>query len=109
MDDRALTARALRGDDQAFSELFEIYFPRLYRFALRRVADEDVAEDIVQSTFIKAMRSLGSWRGEASLFTWLCTICRHEIHDHLQRLGRARAMASIDDAPEVRAALEALS
>lgn len=33
----------------------------------------------MQSTLIKAMRSLSSWRGEASLFTWLCTICRHEI------------------------------
>ena len=109
MDDRTLAARAVRGDDQAFDELFEIYFPRLFRFALRRVADENVAEDIVQSTLIKAMRSLSSWRGEASLFTWLCTICRREVHDHWQRLGRRPEMASIDDAPEVRAALEALS
>src|SRR5580765_839785 len=112
MDDRTLTARALQGDAQAFDELFEIYFPRLFRFALRRVANEDEAEDIVQSTLIKAMRSLASWRGEASLFTWLCTICRHEVHDHLQRLGRRPEIASIspiDDAPEVRAALEALS
>jgi len=109
MDDRTLIARALQGDAQAFSELFEIYFPRLFRFALRRVADEDAAEDIVQSTLIKAMRSLASWRGEASLFTWLCTICRREVHDHWQRLGRRPEIASIDDAPEVRAALEALS
>ena len=109
MDDRTLTARALQGDAQAFNELFEIYFPRLFRFALRRVADENVAEDIVQSTLIKAMRSLSSWRGEASLFTWLCTICRREVHDHWQRVGRQPGMASIDDAPEVRAALEALS
>src|SRR6185295_5311448 len=109
MDDHTLAARALRGDERAFSELFEIYFPRLFRFALRRVADENVAEVIVQSTLIKAMRSLSSWRGEASLFTWLCTICRREVHDHWQRVGRQPAMASIDDAPEVRAALEALS
>ena len=109
MDDHTLAARAVRGDVQAFNDLFEIYFPRLFRFALRRVADEDLAEDIVQSTLIKAMRSLSTWRGEASLFTWLCTICRHEVHDHLQRLGRQPAIASIDDAPAVRAALEALS
>ena len=109
MDDQALARRALRGDDQAFSELFDIYFPRLFRFALRRVADEDAAEDVVQATLIKAMRSLSSWRGEASLFTWLCTICRREVHDHWQRLGRQPEVASIDDAPDVRAALEALS
>jgi RNA polymerase sigma-70 factor (ECF subfamily) len=109
MDDRALAARAVRGDVQAFGELFELYFPRLFRFALRRVADEDVAEDIVQATLIKAMRSLSSWRGEASLYTWLCTICRHEVHDHWQRVGRHPEIASIDDAPAVRAALDALS
>jgi RNA polymerase sigma-70 factor, ECF subfamily len=109
MDDHTLAARALAGDEQAFSDLFDTYFPRLFRFALRRVSDEDVAEDIVQSTLIKAMRSLGSWRGEASLFTWLCTICRHEVHDHWQRLGRRPEIALIDDVPDVRAALEALS
>ena len=109
MDDRTLAERALRGDDKAFNELFEIYFPRLFRFALRRVADEAEAEDIVQSTLIKAMRSLSSWRGEASLFTWLCTICRHEVRAFWQRQGRHPEMTSIDDAPEVRAALEALS
>jgi RNA polymerase sigma-70 factor (ECF subfamily) len=109
MDDHTLAARAIGGDDQAFNELFETYFPRLFRFALRRVADEAVAEDIVQSTLIKAMRSLASWRGEASLFTWLCTICRREIHDHCHRLGRRQETALIDEAPEVRAALEALS
>ena len=109
MDDQTLARRALRGDDQAFSELFDIYFPRLFRFALRRVADEDAAEDIVQSTLIKALGSLASWRGEASLFTWLCTICRREVHDHWQRLGRHPDVASMDEAPDVRAALEALS
>jgi RNA polymerase sigma-70 factor (ECF subfamily) len=109
MDEHILVERAVRGDDQAFRELFEIYFPRLFRFALRRVADEDAADDIVQSTLIKAMRSLSSWRGEASLFTWLCTICRHELHDHWERQGRQPETASIDDAPDVRAALEALS
>src|SRR5262245_54764992 len=107
MDDQTLARRALRGDDQAFSELFAIYFPRLFRRALRRVADEDAAEDIVQATLIKAMRSLASWRGEASLFTWLCTICRREVHDYWQRVGRHPEVAPIDDAPEVRAALEA--
>ena len=109
MDDQTLAARALRGDDQAFNELFDIYFPRLFRFALHRVGDENAAEDIVQATLVKAMRSLASWRGEASLFTWLCAICRHEVHDHWQRLGRHPEIRSIDDAADVRAALEALS
>jgi RNA polymerase sigma-70 factor (ECF subfamily) len=109
MDDHTLARRALAGDQQAFDELFDTYFPRLYRFALRRVEHEDVAEDVVQATLIKAMRSLGSWRGEAGLFTWLCTICRHEISAHFERSGRRPQTTPIDDVPEIRAALEALS
>jgi RNA polymerase sigma-70 factor (ECF subfamily) len=109
MDDHTLVTRALAGDQRAFDVLFESYFPRLFRFALRRVAQEDAAEDIVQVTLIKAMRSLGSWRGEAGLFTWLCTICRHEISAYWLRIGRQPDTSPIDDHPDVRAALEALS
>jgi RNA polymerase sigma-70 factor (ECF subfamily) len=109
MDDHSLTTRALAGDQQAFDELFETYFPRLFRFAVRRVEHEDAAEDIVQITLVKAMHSLNSWRGEAGLFTWLCTICRHEISTYWQRTGRQPRTTPIEDSAEVRAALEALS
>ena len=95
MDDRLLTARALKGDAQAFDELFEIYFPRLFRFALRRVSDEDIAEEIVQSTLIKAMRSLASWRGEASLSNRLEGGTRAEV--------RFPAAATVKEEPWVEA------
>ena len=109
MDDHSLTKRALAGDQRAFDELFETYFPRLFRFAMRRVEHEDAAEEIVQLTLVKAMHSLGSWRGEAALFTWLCTICRHEISAHWQRTGRRPQTTPLEDTPDVRAALEALA
>ena len=109
MDDHSLTTRALAGDQQAFDELFETYFPRLFRFALRRVEDEDSAEEIVQLTMVKAMRSLGTWRGEAALFTWLCTICRHEISAHWERTGKRPQTTRLEDTPDLRAALEALA
>ena len=109
MDDHTLVARALAGDQLAFDELFETYFPRLFRFAIRRVEGEDEAEDVVQATMIKAMRSLGSWRGEAGLFTWLCTICRHEISARWHHKGHQPRVTPMEDRPEVRAALEALS
>jgi RNA polymerase sigma-70 factor, ECF subfamily len=109
MNDRTLVARALAGDEQAFTELFDTYFPRLFRFALRRVGDEDAAEEVVQATLTRAMRSLGTWRGEASLLTWLCTICRHEVSAHWERAGRGPGFTLIDDLPEVRATFESLT
>src|SRR5262245_65687262 len=77
--ERELVRRMLGGDEAAFDEFFADYFPRLFRFAVLRVRDQDAAEDIVQTALVAAVRNLGSWRGEASLFTWLCTICRREI------------------------------
>lgn len=78
MEDATLVRRMLEGDERAFDEFFDIYFDRVFRFALRRTRDEDAAEEVAQATLVRAMRKLGTWRGEASLFTWLCAICRRE-------------------------------
>jgi len=109
-DDRQLVQAMLAGDERAFREFFEIFFPRVYRFALPRVRrNEDVAKDVVQATLIKAMRKLGDWRGEASLFTWLCQICRREVADHVRSQQRhASKVVLIEDSEEVRAALETI-
>jgi RNA polymerase sigma-70 factor (ECF subfamily) len=107
-DDRQLVTRMLRGEDSAFATFFETYFPRIYRFALPRLArNEDAAKDVVQATLIKAIRKLDSWRGEATLFTWLCQICRREIADHVRAEKRRTGnVVLIEDSAEVRAALE---
>jgi RNA polymerase sigma-70 factor (ECF subfamily) len=99
----------LRGDEDAFQEFFDGYFPRLYRFALTRVASEDAAEDIVQATLIQAIRRLSTFKGEAALFTWLVTICRHETSAWFERAGRRPMLALEEDLPEVRARLESLA
>ena len=84
-DDRALVSAMLAGDERAFTTFFETYFPRVYRFALPRMnRNADAAKDVVQSTLVKAMRAIGDWRGEATLFTWLCQICRHTIMSNLR-------------------------
>lgn len=84
-DDRDLVKRMLAGEEQAFEEFFDGHFSRLYRFALTRVQDADAAEDVVQAALCKAITALRSWRGEATLFTWLCTFCRNEISAHYRR------------------------
>src|SRR5262249_53691271 len=90
---------------------FDGHFSRLYRFALHRLGEEaDAAEEVVQITLCKAVSALRGYRGEAALFTWLCTICRREISAHLERRGRgARGDGLGEDSPEVRAALDSLA
>jgi RNA polymerase sigma-70 factor (ECF subfamily) len=99
----------LAGDEDAFQEFFDAYFPRLYRFALTRAGNEDAAEEIVQATLIQAIRKLSTFRGEAALFTWLVTICRHEVAAWFERTGRRSDVSLEEDLPEVRARLEALA
>ena len=111
IEDRELVRRMLAGDEEAFRVFFESHFARLYRFALTRLGrDDDAAEDIVQSTLCKAVKELAKYRGEAALFTWLCTICRHEISAYYRRHRRLpRPESLIEDDPEIRSALESLA
>ena len=72
--DKRLVERMLAGDDVAFRTFFSTYFPRLFRFALYRLrGDEALAEDVAQNTMGKAMDKLDTYRGEAALYSWLCT------------------------------------
>jgi RNA polymerase sigma-70 factor, ECF subfamily len=107
--DRALVDQLLAGDERAFAEFFDTYAPRLFRFAMRRAGDEDLAEEITQTTLIAAVGKLKTWRGEASLFTWLCTIARRQLVDHWRRTARRPELRPLDDDPDVRAALESLA
>jgi RNA polymerase sigma-70 factor (ECF subfamily) len=108
--DVELVQRMIAGDERAFSTFFDSYFPRVYRFALPRVGrNEDAAKDVVQAALTKAVRNLNTFRGDAALFTWICTICRREIVDYVRaRDRRSDRIVLIEDSPEVRAALEAI-
>jgi len=91
MADTRLVERMRAGAEGGFEEFFDRFFPALYRFALPRLdRNADLAEEVVQATLCRAIDKLHTYRGEAALFTWLCTICRHTISDHWRR-GHARA------------------
>ena len=106
-----LVQRMLSGDQRAFEEFFDGYFPGLFRFALARMGgDEDAAEDVVQATMTAAIRKLATFRGEAALFTWLCTFCRHEIAAYCRRARRDQVTVGlVEDDPVIAAALASLA
>ena len=108
--DKTLVDQLLAGDEEAFESFFQAYFPRLFRFALVRLShDPDAAEEVVQATLTRVIQKLGTYRGEASLFTWLCTFCRHEISAFYKRSNRIpKQIDLIEELPEIRAALESL-
>lgn len=109
--DRSLAAAVAAGDQGAFDTFFKEYFPRLFRFTLTRVDnDADLAEEIVQRTMCNVVRKMGSFRGEALLFTWLCQICRNETIAVFRRRNlEQKEDIPIEDHPAVQAALESVA
>lgn len=106
--DRALARGLMMGDERVFDRFFNEYFPRLYRFALTRMAsDVDAVNDIVQTTLFNGIKAMASYRGEASLFTWLCQICRNEVNGYYRRLARSAPVVPQDD-DAIRPILESL-
>jgi RNA polymerase sigma-70 factor, ECF subfamily len=108
--DQELVGRLVRGERAAFDEFFNEYYPKLYRFVKRRMPrDAAGCEDVAQATLCRALESLRTYRGEAALMTWLCTICRRELSARWhENQGWATGSALAEDDPEIRAALESL-
>lgn len=108
--DKKLAERLLDGDRKSFDAFFNGYFPRLYRFALVRLDnDHDLADETAQIVLCQAISKMATYRGEAPLFAWLCTFCRHEISKQWKARKRAQGDTPLsEDDPAVRAALESL-
>jgi RNA polymerase sigma-70 factor (ECF subfamily) len=73
--DGDLVARLVIGDESAFSDLIERYHPRLMRLAGSFVARHDVAEDVLQETWIAVLNGVGGFEGRSAFRTWLFQIC----------------------------------
>lgn len=81
----ALTlARARRGDAHAFEAIYRRYSRAAYTLALRLTARPDVAEDVVQDAFMKAMEKLGGFRGDAPFGAWLKRLVANCAIDRLR-------------------------
>ena len=90
--DVELALRAKARDADAFRAIMRINNQKLYRLARSIVRNDSEAEDIVQETYVTAFAHLSSFRGEASLATWLSRIA---INEALGRLRKRRRSASV--------------
>lgn len=84
LDDDRLVEIARAGDSAVFRVIMQRHNRRLYRIARGVLGDDSEAEDVVQETYVSAFEHLSSFRGEASLATWLTRIALNEA------LGRKR-------------------
>ncbi len=92
-----LLRRCARGEGSAYRDLVERLEKPLVNFITRYVGERHVAEDLFQETFVRVVRTLGSFRPEATLSTWVFTIARNLALDHLKSRKRRREVSL--DAP----------
>lgn len=97
--DAQLITRHLAGDSSAFDEIVGRYERRVWAICLRMTGDVDDARDASQDAFITALRSIGSFRGEAQLGTWLHRVAVNASLDVIRRRTRRRT-EPLHDTPE---------
>ena len=85
--DQEKVEKAQQGDKKAFNLMLVSYQNRVAGLLTRYVSRDDIP-DIVQESFIKAYRSLVSFRGESAFYTWLYRIAVNTAKNHLTALGR---------------------
>jgi RNA polymerase sigma-70 factor (ECF subfamily) len=85
-----LVDAARRGDHRAFEQLVELTHRDTYTLALRLTGSAEDAGDITQETYLRAFRSLDSFRGDAQFTTWLYRITANCASSHLRRWRRHR-------------------
>lgn len=92
-----ISLQALQAGDRAeFARLIDVYSTPIYRLALKMLGDTQDAEDVLQTTFLKAFQHLPGFEGRSSLSTWLYRIAANEA---LMLLRRKRPAFSLDEEP----------
>lgn len=75
-------------DRDNFAQVYSQYYQVVYAYLLTLCRSEELAADLAQETFYKALRSIGRFRGECALNVWLCSIAKHALTDHYRRHRR---------------------
>ena len=97
--ERETIAACRRGDLGAFERVFRDHWRRLLGVARRMLGDQADAEDAVQTTFIRLHRSIGRYRGEAALGSYLMRILINVCHDTLRARKRRLDLRPAEPAP----------
>jgi RNA polymerase sigma-70 factor (ECF subfamily) len=97
VEDDVTLAHQARADPHAFAELYRRHMPPVYRFHLLRTSNVQDAQDLTSQTFLAALESIESYRGQGSLAGWLFGIASHKVADHYRRRRTSAPLEAIED------------
>jgi RNA polymerase sigma-70 factor (ECF subfamily) len=88
-DEKNLVHKARQGDKEAFTELYESHFDKIYRYMVMKIGNKAEAEDMTQQVFIRAYESIGSYQWQGIPFSaWLFRIAHNQIVDFIRKASK---------------------
>lgn len=70
---------------EEIEQLYLLYYRDLYCFLVKRYPSPDMVDDIIQNTFLEALKSIESFKGNATMKTWLFGIAKHQLYRHFRK------------------------
>ena len=96
-DEQSLVHRAQQRDEEAFTQLYEAHFDKIYRYVALRIGDRIEAEDMTQQVFLKALQSISSFKWKGIPFSaWLFRIAHNQVVDYLRKKTK-QATVPVDE------------
>lgn len=99
-NEESLVQRAKQHDQEAFAQLYEEHFDKIYRYVALKIGDRAEAEDMTQQVFVNALRSISSFRWKGVTFSaWLFRIAHNLVVDHLRKRSRRATVPLAESMP----------
>ncbi|MBN2186247.1 MAG: sigma-70 family RNA polymerase sigma factor [Dehalococcoidia bacterium] len=94
IDEKDVVCRAIKGDEEAFAQLYGEHFDKIYRYIYLRVGNQADAEDLTQEVFVKILKAIGSYKWRNLPFTaWLFRIAHNQVIDYLRKVSKVEKVA----------------
>lgn len=93
-EDISLIKQVLKGNDDAFTELFHRHYAFLYKYLLKLTLHEEVSKDLAQETMVKCYTNLSTYKGEGKFTTWMISIASRLYIDSIRKKDRERKKIS---------------
>ena len=87
-------------DKETSQKLYETYYMRVYSYMMTLAREKELAEEITQECFYRAMTARNTFRGDSDEFTWLCAIAKNLYHDELRRYARQGDRTISEEIPD---------
>ena len=95
-----LLAKAKKGEQVAFGEIYNLYFKKIYQFIFYRVSHKEIAEDLAEEVFLKAFTKLSSVNDSKAFLGWMYQIARNQVIDYYREKKTIIALDEVENTLE---------